>query len=191
MASLSCGLGACEAVTPASYTRPVTRDARLLFVARGLRMFAYGSLAVILVLYLAATGLDGAAIGVILSLTLVGDTLISLWLTTQADRFGRRRTLIVGGLLMAAAGAVFGIIYPFNPGSHYDLISRLLSIVVLGGLGSLGGAVVAALLLGVAESVVAVTISPSWSSFVFFVVLIVILLFRPQGLFGLRERGAL
>jgi MFS family permease len=85
----------------------VTRDARLLFVARGLRMFAYGSLAVILVLYLAATGLDGAAIGVVLSLTLVGDTLISLWLTTQADRFGRRRTLIVGGLLMAGAGIVF------------------------------------------------------------------------------------
>jgi MFS family permease len=70
-------------------------------------MFAYGSLAVILVLYLAATGLDGAAIGVVLSLTLVGDTLISLWLTTQADRFGRRRTLIVGGLLMAGAGVVF------------------------------------------------------------------------------------
>jgi len=63
--------------------------------------------------------------------------------------------------------------------------------VVLGGLGSIGGAVVAALLLGVAESVVAVTISPSWASFVFFVVLILILLFRPQGLFGVRERGAL
>ena len=112
MASLSCGLGACglgacEAVTPASYTRPVTRDARLLFVARGLRMFAYGSLTVILVLYPAATGLDGAAIGVVLSLTLVGDTLISLWLTTQADRFGQRRTLVVGGVLMAGAGVVF------------------------------------------------------------------------------------
>lgn len=85
----------------------MTQDARLLFVARGLRMFAYGSLAVILVLYLAATGLDGAAIGIVLSLTLVGDTLISLWLTTQADRFGRRRSLIVGALLMAGAGAVF------------------------------------------------------------------------------------
>jgi MFS family permease len=85
----------------------VTRDARLLFAARGLRMFAYGSLAVILVLYLAATGLDGAAIGVVLSLTLAGDALISLWLTTRADRFGRRRTLIVGALLMAGAGAVF------------------------------------------------------------------------------------
>ncbi|HEV2006884.1 MAG TPA: MFS transporter [Candidatus Limnocylindrales bacterium] len=85
----------------------MTRDARLLFAARGLRMFAYGSLAVILVLYLVASGLDGASIGVLLSLTLTGDTLISLWLTTHADRFGRRRTLILGALLMAAAGAAF------------------------------------------------------------------------------------
>jgi branched-chain amino acid transport system permease protein len=97
----------------------------------------------------------------------------------------------IGVATAAAAGAVYGIIYPFNPGSHYDLISRLLSIVVLGGLGSLGGAVVASLILGVAESVVAVTISPIWASFVFFVVLIAILLVRPQGLFGVRERGAL
>jgi branched-chain amino acid transport system permease protein len=97
----------------------------------------------------------------------------------------------IGVATAAAAGAVYGMIYPFNPGSHYDLISRLLSIVVLGGLGSIGGAVVAAMILGLAESVVAVTISPVWAPFVFFVVLIAILLFRPQGLFGVRERGAL
>ena len=90
-----------------------------------------------------------------------------------------------------AAGAVFGMIYPFNPGSHYDLISRLLSIVVLGGLGSLGGAVVAALMMGVGEAVFAAEVSPTWSSCIFFVVLIAILLVRPQGLFGVRERGAL
>ena len=83
-----------------------------------------------------------------------------------------------------AAGAVFGIVYPFNPGSHYDLISRLLSIVVLGGLGSLGGAVVAALMMGVGEAVFAAEVSPTWSSCIFFVVLIAILLVRPQGLFG-------
>src|SRR6266540_1593695 len=57
----------------------------------------------------------------------------------------------LGASTGAAAGAVYGIVFPFNPGSHYDLISRLLSIVVLGGLGSLGGSVVAALLMGVAE----------------------------------------
>ena len=90
-----------------------------------------------------------------------------------------------------AAGAVFGIVFPFNPGSHYDLISRTLSIIVLGGLGSLGGAVVAALLMGVAESVFATEISPTWASFTFFAVLIVILLVRPQGLFGVAERGGL
>ena len=56
-------------------------------------MFGYGFLAVVLVLYLAAVGLDPLAIGVVLTLTLVGDTVISLWLTTNADRFGRRRVL--------------------------------------------------------------------------------------------------
>jgi branched-chain amino acid transport system permease protein len=91
----------------------------------------------------------------------------------------------------AAAGAVYGMIFPFNPGSHYDLISRLLSIVVLGGMGSLGGAVVAALFMGIAEAVLSSTISPSWSTFTFFIVLIAILVVRPQGLFGVTERGAL
>jgi branched-chain amino acid transport system permease protein len=91
----------------------------------------------------------------------------------------------------SAAGAVYGMVFPFNPGSHYDLISRLLTIVVLGGLGSLGGAVVAALLMGLAESVFAAEVSPTWSSFTFFVVLIAVLVFRPQGLFGARVRGAI
>ena len=94
----------------------------------------------------------------------------------------------IGVSTAAAAGAVYGVLYPFNPGSHYDLISRLLSIVVLGGLGSIGGAVAAALLMGVVEAVVAVEISPVWSSFSYFVVLVAILLLRPQGFFGARER---
>ena len=62
----------------------MSRDARLLFAARAVRMFGYGSLAVILALYLSAAGFDGGAIGLLLSLTLVGDTLVSLWLTTHA-----------------------------------------------------------------------------------------------------------
>jgi branched-chain amino acid transport system permease protein len=94
----------------------------------------------------------------------------------------------LGVSMAAAAGAVYGVLYPFNPGSHYDLISRLLSIVVLGGLGSLGGAVVAALAMGVIEAVVAVEISPTWAAFSFFIVLIAFLLVRPQGIFGVRER---
>ena len=87
--------------------RGLDRDGRLLFAMRTVRMFAYGFLAVVLVLYLAAAGLDPLAIGIVLTLTLIGDTIISLWLTTNADRFGRRRTLIVGSALMIVAGIVF------------------------------------------------------------------------------------
>jgi branched-chain amino acid transport system permease protein len=90
-----------------------------------------------------------------------------------------------------AAGAIYGMVFSFNPGSHYDLISRLLTIIVLGGLGSLGGAVVAALAMGVGEAVFAAEISPTWSSFTFFIILIAVLVVRPQGLFGVTERGAL
>ena len=86
----------------------------------------------------------------------------------------------LGVSMAAAAGAVYGVLYPFNPGSHYDLISRLLSIVVLGGLGSLGGAVLAALAMGVVEAVVAVEISPTWAAFSFFIVLIAFLLVRAR-----------
>jgi MFS family permease len=87
--------------------RGLDRDGRLLFTTRVMRMFGYGFLAVVLVLYLAAIGLEPVAIGVVLTLTLVGDTVISLWLTTNADRFGRRRVLAVGSLLMVVAGVVF------------------------------------------------------------------------------------
>jgi branched-chain amino acid transport system permease protein len=96
----------------------------------------------------------------------------------------------LGTATAAAAGSVYGLLYPFNSGSHYDLISRLLSIVVLGGLGSVGGAVVGALIISTSSAVVA-TISPSWSEMTFFVILILVLLIRPQGLFGSVERGAI
>ena len=89
--------------------RGLTRDGRLLFLTRVLRMFSYGALAVVLVLYLASLGLDPITIGLILTLSLIGDTLISLWLTTNADRFGRRRVLIVGAVLMAFAGIAFAL----------------------------------------------------------------------------------
>ena len=87
--------------------RGLDRDGRLLFLTRVLRMFGYGFLAVVLVLYLAALHLDAALIGLILTLTLLGDTVISLWLTTSADRIGRRRVLEAGSLLMVGAGIVF------------------------------------------------------------------------------------
>jgi MFS family permease len=72
-----------------------------------MRLFAYGSLSVVLVFYLIGLGLNPSQTGLLLTLTLVGDTVISLYLTTRADRIGRRRMLIVGAILMAAAGVAF------------------------------------------------------------------------------------
>src|SRR5712672_3173980 len=87
--------------------RTLTRDGRLLFFTRFIRLFAYGSLSVVLVFYLISLGLNPSQTGLLLTLTLVGDTVISLYLTTRADRIGRRRMLIVGSILMAAAGIAF------------------------------------------------------------------------------------
>jgi MFS family permease len=82
-------------------------DIILLFTTRILRLFCYGFLSVVLALYLAQAGLAERQIGLLFTLTLAGDAGITLWLTTSADRFGRRRTLVVGALLMLGAGIVF------------------------------------------------------------------------------------
>jgi MFS family permease len=87
--------------------KALTRDGWLLFVTRFARLFAYGSLSVILVFYLVGLGLTDAESGLVLTLTLAGDVVVSLVLTTQADRIGRRRMLIVGAILIAAAGVAF------------------------------------------------------------------------------------
>ncbi|MEO8034922.1 MAG: MFS transporter [Acidobacteriota bacterium] len=83
------------------------RDAWLLFATRFVRLFAYGALSVILVFYLVGLGLSESSTGLLLSATLFGDTVVSLFLTTRADRIGRRRMLIIGAALMTAAGLVF------------------------------------------------------------------------------------
>ena len=84
-----------------------TKDVRFLFATRITRLFAYGFLSVVLALYLIEAGLSAWKIGMLLALTLAGDAAISLWLTTNADRIGRRRMLIVGAGLMLLAGIVF------------------------------------------------------------------------------------
>jgi MFS family permease len=85
----------------------LTRDGLLLFSTRVVRLFAYGFLSVVLVLYLSETGLGEAQIGLLLALTLLGDTLISLWMTTVADRWGRRSMLMAGAGLMVFASVLF------------------------------------------------------------------------------------
>jgi MFS family permease len=92
-----------------SALRKLTSDGRLLFLTRFTRLFAYGALSVMLVLYLTSIGLSESQTGLLLSLTLVGDTIVSLFLTTRADRIGRRRMLIAGAFLMAGAGLTFAV----------------------------------------------------------------------------------
>src|SRR6266581_9505628 len=95
-----------DLIVPAALQR-LTNDAWLLFSTRFIRLFAYGSLSVVLVFYLIGLGLSASQTGLLLTLTLAGDTVVSLSLTTRADRIGRRRTLIVGAVLMAGAGVAF------------------------------------------------------------------------------------
>jgi MFS family permease len=85
----------------------LTADDRILFATRILRLFAYGFLSVILALYLTQLGLSEVKIGLLITLTLLGDTLVSLWITTHADRIGRQRMLIAGAALMIMAALVF------------------------------------------------------------------------------------
>jgi MFS family permease len=87
----------------------LNRDAWLLFATRFIRLFAYGALSVVLVFYLVGLGLSESQTGLLLTSTLMGDTAVSLYLTTRADRHGRRRMLIIGAALMAAAGLVFAV----------------------------------------------------------------------------------
>jgi len=147
--------------------------------------------------------------GFVLSIALLG----ALYLLLERTRFGRsvRATsqressakllgvdtdrvsafaFGIGCATAAAAGAVFGLIYSFFPDSHYDLIGRLLAIVVLGGLGSQKGAFVGAMTLGICEALVQAFIAPQWSDLPFYILLAVVLIVRPQGLFGIQERAA-
>ena len=99
----------------------------------------------------------------------------------QAITFG------IGVSLAAAGGMVFGATNAFNPASSYDLISRLLVIIVLGGMGSLWGALIGSLIMIMISDVVVVAWDPIWASTAFFVILVILLLLRPQGLFGRLE----
>jgi MFS family permease len=89
--------------------RNLPGDGQLLFLTRFIRLFSYGSLSVVLVFYLTALGLSEGQTGLLLTLTLLGDTVISLSLTTQADRIGRRQMLLIGAILMAGAGFAFAL----------------------------------------------------------------------------------
>ena len=99
-------------------------------------------------------------------------------------------TFGIGVAVTAAGGMIFGATNAFNSNSGYDLISRLLTIVILGGLGSIVGALGAAVVMLVIEGVVSVIWSPTWATVVFYAALVLVLSIRPAGLFGRRAARA-
>lgn len=102
--------------------------------------------------------------------------------SVQALTFGLGLATVAGG------GALFSLIWTFNSGSHEEWISKMLSIIVLGGMSSLPGTFLAAVIMGVTESVAAVVMTSYLSPIVFYLILFLTLIFRPQGLFGVRIR---
>lgn len=100
-------------------------------------------------------------------------------------------TFGIGIATAAAGGSLLSMIYSFNASSQTDWISRVLSIIVLGGMGSLPGALLAALVLGILEQLTAIVITLYWSPIVFYIFLFLTLIFRPQGLMGevVREKA--
>ena len=84
-------------------------DTKILCLQRLVRLFAYGGTTLILALYLSSLGVSDTRIGLFMTLTLLGDAVISLVLTVLADGIGRRRMLVLGSLLMSASGLVFAI----------------------------------------------------------------------------------
>jgi branched-chain amino acid transport system permease protein len=92
-------------------------------------------------------------------------------------------TFGIGVAVTAAGGMVFGATNSFNPNSGYDLISRLLAIIILGGLGSIGGALVASIFMLTLEALVDIW-QPNWAVAVFYAALVLVLVIRPSGFFG-------
>lgn len=103
----------------------------------------------------------------------------------------RRASIISFGIGMAlagAAGALVSFVFPFFPARHWQWIAILLSLIVLGGLGSLKGAFIGAMVLAIASAYVSQYAGPVWSPMVFYAALFLMLLVRPQGLFGKLRR---
>ncbi|MFJ6084975.1 branched-chain amino acid ABC transporter permease [Streptomyces sp. NPDC092369] len=146
----------------------------------------YGGIVAVLVL---------ASLWLVLTRTWLGRSIRAAAVNPSGAQLVGIKVATVGSLVFAlgisaaaAGGALVGIMYPFVPGAHYQWIARLLAVVVLGGLGSMGGAILGALAFGVAETFTSAYISPSWATAVPYLIVFAVLLLRPQGLLGSRLR---
>ncbi|MCP3996264.1 MAG: branched-chain amino acid ABC transporter permease [bacterium] len=94
----------------------------------------------------------------------------------------------IGMALAGAAGTLVSFLFAFFPSRHWQWLAILLALIVVGGMGSIKGAVISALSLAVLSSLVTDQISPEWAPMSFFGVLFVMLMVRPQGVFGKKVR---
>ncbi len=146
----------------------------------------YGGIVAVLVLLV---------LGVILTKTWLGRAIRAAAVNPGSAELVGIKVASVAALVFAigiaaagAGGAIVGVLYPFVPGAHYQWIARLLAIVVLGGMGSVNGAILGAVIFGLAETLTAAYVSPSWATAVPYVIVFAVLLIRPQGLLGSRLR---
>jgi branched-chain amino acid transport system permease protein len=135
------------------------------------------------------------ALGLLLTKTWLGRAIRAAAINPSGAELIGIKVGSVGALVFAigiaaagAGGAITGVLYPFVPGTHYQWIARLLAVIVLGGMGSLNGAVLAALLFGLAETLTSAYVSPSWATAVPYAIVFAVLLLRPQGLLGMKAR---
>lgn len=149
----------------------------------------------------------GQLVALVVSITL----LVSLWVFLAYTKLGtairatmqnrtaaqtvgvnvRRISAIAFGVGMALAGAsgsLLSYLFPFFPSRHWQWVAILLALIVLGGLGSLKGAIVGAVILAVASAFVTARYGPTWSPVTFYLALFLVLVVRPQGLFGKEVR---
>ena len=98
-----------------------------------------------------------------------------------------RATWMIGGALACAAGVMLGITVQIRPFMGFDLLLPLFAAAILGGIGSVPGAVIGGLIVGVSEAVAVLIVGAAYRAAVAFLILIVVLLIRPTGLFGARE----
>ena len=99
-------------------------------------------------------------------------------------------SFVIGVALAGAAGALISFVFSFFPAKHWEWIAVLMSLVVLGGMGSILGTVTAAFLLSVVAAFVGTWLGATWSTMTYFLSLFLILIVRPQGLFGERPELA-